>query len=294
MNTDGTGHRVLHDNSDPEWKPAWSPEGDRILFAHNPGEPGTDANIWTMDAETGLGWELISRATADDVRFNAAAESNPTWSPKGTPPKQCQTPQPPPDDRQIRISWGSDATNRPDCPTDETCLNLQYEYIGTWDPPPYTLQCWTGNNRSWTGQWAGRETTGCYYWGEPAHVVIDGIQSNTITWTAPPPPDDRQVRISWGKRRHQPPRLPNRRDLPGSSQYEYIGTWDPAPVHTRMLDGQQPQLDGTSGQDNQNYRLLLLGGTRPRRNRRHPIQHYQLDPTIQPKTHHALDSRRVP
>ena len=192
MNTDGTGHRVLHDNSDPEWKPAWSPEGDRILFAHNPGEPGTDANIWTMDAETGLGWELISRATADDVRFNAAAESNPVWSPKGTPPKQCQTPQPPPDDRQIRISWGSDATNRPDCPTDETCLNLQYEYIGTWDPAPYTLQCWTGNNRSWTGQWSGRETTGCYYWGEPAHVVIDGIQSNTITWTPPstqdPPP----------------------------------------------------------------------------------------------------------
>ena len=243
MNTDGTGHRVLHDNSDPEWKPAWSPEGDRILFAHNPGEPGTDANIWTMDAETGLGWELISRATADDVRFNAAAESNPTWSPKGTPPKQCQTPQPPPDDRQIRISWGSDATNRPDCPTDETCLNLQYEYIGTWDPPPYTLQCWTGNNRSWTGQWAGRETTGCYYWGEPAHVVIDGIQSNTITWTAPPPPDDRQVRISWGND------ATNRPDCPTDEtcldlQYEYIGTWDPPPYTLQCWTGNNRSWTG--------------------------------------------------
>ena len=90
MNADGTGHRVLHDNSDPEWKPAWSPEGDRILFAHNPGEPGTDANIWTMDAETGLDWELISKATADDLRFNETAESNPPGHPKAPHPNNAK------------------------------------------------------------------------------------------------------------------------------------------------------------------------------------------------------------
>ena len=467
MNADGTGHRVLHDNSDPEWKPAWSPEGDRILFAHNPGEPGTDANIWTMDAETGLDWELISRATADDLRFNEAAESNPAWSPKGTPPKQCQTPQEPPDDRQVRISWGSDATSRPDCPTGETCLYLQYEYIGSWETAPYALECWTGNDRAWTGTWAGQPERGCYYWNEPAHVVIDGIRSNTINWTPPDdrqvriswgsdatsrpdcptgetclylqyeyigtwetapyalecwtgndrawtgtwagqpergcyywnepahvvidgirsntinwtPPDDRQIRISWGSDATSRPDCPtgetclylqyeyigtwetapyalecwtgndrawtgtwagqpergcyywnepahvvidgirsntinwtppddrqiriswgsdatSRPDCPTGEtclylQYEYIGSWGPGPVHTRMLDGQQPQLDRTMGRTTR-ARLLLLERTRPRRNRRHPLQHHHLDPTTNPNGGCVHRSHRRP
>ena len=227
MNADGTGHRNLHDNNDPESKPAWSPDGSRIVFVHNTGEEDDDDDIWTMDAQTGAEWELITTATADDVRFNAAAESNPAWSP---------TDKPPADDRQVKISWGNDATNRPDCPTDETCLNLRYEYIGTWDPAPYTLQCWTNNQRSWVGQWGGQPEHGCYYWGEPAHVVIDGIQSNTINWTAPPPPDDRQVTISWGSD------ASSRADCPTGEtcldlRYEFIGTWDPAPYTLQCWTG---------------------------------------------------------
>ena len=227
MNADGTGHRVLHDNNNPESKPEWSPDGSRIIFVYNTGRPGTDDDIWTMDAKTGLDWELITTATAEDLRFNAAAESNPTWSP---------TDAPPPDDRQVKISWGNDATSRPDCPTGEVCLDLRYEFIGTWDPAPYTLECWSGNNRSWVGQWSGQPEHGCYYWGEPAHVVIDGIRSNTITWTAPPPPDDRQVRIWWGSD------ATGRVDCPTGEvcldlRYEFIGTWDPAPYTLECWSG---------------------------------------------------------
>ena len=230
MNADGTGHRNLHDNNNPEWKPAWSPQGDRVVFVHNTGQPDADDDIWTMDAQTGQNWTLITKATADDVRFNAAAESNPVWSP-------------PRDDRQVKISWGNDATSRADCPTGETCLNLRYEFIGTWDPAPYTLQCWTNNNRSWTGQWSGRETTGCYYWGEPAHVVIDGIRSNTIIWTAPPPPDDRQVTISWGSDATSRAACPTGEaclDL----RYEFIGTWDPAPYTLQCWSGNNRSWTG--------------------------------------------------
>ena len=214
MNHDGTAAHNLHDNNDDELRPTWSPDGTQIAFVHNPDEPGqTDDDIWAMDTD-GTNWENLTNNDGEDI--------DPAWSPDGTriafasdrggnndiwvmrrdgtnprnltntadqhetqpawsPPKE-----PDPDDRQIRISWGSDATSRPDCPTGETCLYLQYEYIGSWDPAPYALECWTGNNRAWTGTWAGQPERGCYYWGEPAHVVIDGIRSNTINWTPPP------------------------------------------------------------------------------------------------------------
>ena len=240
MNADGTGHRVLHDNNGPESKPEWSPDGSRIIFVHNTGRPGTDDDIWTMDAKTGLDWELITTATAEDLRFNAAAESNPTWSP---------TDAPPPDDRQVKISWGNDATSRPDCPTGEVCLDLRYEFIGTWDPAPYTLECWSGNNRSWVGQWSGQPEHGCYYWGEPAHVVIDGIQSNTITWTAPPPPDDRQIRIWWGSDATSRPDCPTGETC-WNLRYEYIGTWKQPPYTLECwVDGQQGDVFSWSGRE---------------------------------------------
>ena len=215
MNADGTGHRNLHDNNNPEWKPAWSPDGSRIVFVHNTGEDDADDDIWTMDAQTGQGWTLITTATADDVRFNAAAESNPAWSL--------------PDDRQVRISWGSDAAGRTDCPTDVRCWNLRYEYIGSWEAAPYTLECWSNGQKAKEFPWSGRETTGCLYWGGTAQVIIDGVRSNELTVpTAPPPPDDREVRISWGSDASGRPDCST-----GEAclylQYEYIGSWEPPP-----------------------------------------------------------------
>ena len=101
MNADGSEHRILHDNNNPERRPAWSHDGTRILFVHNTGNG--DDDIWTMDAQTGENWHLITTATADDLRFNAAAESNPAMWVPATP-------------REVRISWGSDASSRADCP----------------------------------------------------------------------------------------------------------------------------------------------------------------------------------
>ena len=85
--------------------------------------------------------------------------------------------------RSVRISWGSDASSRDDCPPNTECRNLSYEYIGDWPSPPYSVECW-GNGRRTVEpfQWSGRPHTGCYYWGGTAQVVINGVRSNTITF----------------------------------------------------------------------------------------------------------------
>ena len=234
MNADGTGQRNMHDNNNPEWKPAWSPHGDRIIFAHNTGKLAADDDIWTMDAQTGQNWRLITTATANGLRFNAAAESNPTWSPSR-------------DDRQIRISWGSDASNRPDCPSGTTCWNLEYEYVGTWGSPPYTLECWANGRRGWVGQWTGRPATGCYYWAGTAHVEIDGIRSNSLPVPEQPAPDDRQVRISWGSD------AGGRADCPEDTmcwnlEYEYLGNWGSPPYTLECWsNGQQDWVGQWTG-----------------------------------------------
>ena len=99
--------------------------------------------------------------------------------------------QPAPDDREVRISWGSDASSRSDCPPDTTLLEPPIRVHRSWEPPPYQLECWSNGQQGWVGQWTGRAETGCYYWGGTAHVVIDGIASNQLT--VPPPSGDPQV-----------------------------------------------------------------------------------------------------
>ena len=85
--------------------------------------------------------------------------------------------------RELKISWGTNASDRRDCPKDTTCLNLSYEYIGDWPSPSYSVECW-GNGQRLTDpfQWSGRPHTGCYYWDGTAQVVINGTRSNTITF----------------------------------------------------------------------------------------------------------------
>ena len=91
--------------------------------------------------------------------------------------------EPPAPSLALRISWGSDASNRQDCPANTDCRNLSYDYIGDWPAPPYWVEGW-GNGQRLFGpvQWTGRPHTGCYYWGGTAQVVINGVRSNTITF----------------------------------------------------------------------------------------------------------------
>ena len=87
-------------------------------------------------------------------------------------------------DRQLRISWGSDASNRRNCPANTECRNLGYEYIGNWGDPPYDVECWANGHRGDRFLWTGRPHTGCYYWSSDvtAQVVIDGVRSNVLQW----------------------------------------------------------------------------------------------------------------
>ena len=145
--------------------------------------------------------------------------------------------------RMLRISWGSDASDRRDCPTNTGCRNLSYDYIGDWPSPPYSVECW-GNGQRLFGpfQWTGRPHTGCYYWGGTAQVVINGVRSNTITFPDEPPPPPLALRISWGSD------ASDRRDCPTNTDcrnlsYDYIGDW-PSPPYSVECWGNGQRLFG--------------------------------------------------
>ena len=102
-----------------------------------------------------------------------------------TPEKSPDTEEPP--ELELRISWGSDASSRGDCPTGKECRSLRYEYIGDWPQPPYRLECWSkGQGRVGPFTWLGNPATGCIFWDddETAQVVINGIRSNEINYRA--------------------------------------------------------------------------------------------------------------
>ena len=124
---------------------------------------------------------IVDPELRDGVWYGGTYSNRVTWPDCVAEPQKCGD-----DDRAVRISWGSDASNRSDCPANTKCRNLNYEYIGDWPSPPYTTECWDNGQRGYGPfLWSGRPHTGCYYWGGPgqtAHVVIDGIRSNTITF----------------------------------------------------------------------------------------------------------------
>ena len=217
MNPDGTNWENLTDNPAEDTDPAWSPDGTQIAFVSDRG--GND-DIWVMNPDGTNPRNLTN--TADQN------ETQPAWS----PPKE-----PDPDDRQVRISWGSDAAGRALCPTGETCWNLRYDLIGTWKPARYTLECWADGQQGDVFSWSGRETTGCLYWGAgTAQVVIDDVRSNQLTI---PTPDDREVRISWGSDATSRALCPTDTRC-WNLHYEYIGTWEQPPYTLQCwADGQQ-------------------------------------------------------
>ena len=108
--------------------------------------------------------------------------------------------------RAVQISWGSDASDRSDCPENITCYNLDYELFGDFETP-YELECWVNGRKGWSGNWSGQANRACYYWGQGvrASVVIDGIRSNEIILGQPDPParlrtstiDHNSFRVTW-------------------------------------------------------------------------------------------------
>ena len=147
------------------------------------------------------------------------------------------------DRREVRISVGTDASGRDECPQGAVCRNYRYELIGDFGPGHYTLECWgraaymDSSRLMWSGNWSGNPATGCYSWGSghTVYVVVDGVKSNELFWSEPnrrevrPDDDDREVRISVGK--------PSTRCLEGvfcgglhrDYRYEFTGDFGPGP-----------------------------------------------------------------
>ena len=107
--------------------------------------------------------------------------------------------------RSVRIEVGDPSTR---CPQGVTCWGLHrdyhYDFSDDFGSPPYTLECWVNDQLTWSGDWRGEPTRGCYSWGsgQTVYVVVDGVKSNKLSWA---PTDDeetqtdgRSVRISVG------------------------------------------------------------------------------------------------
>ena len=147
------------------------------------------------------------------------------------------------DDREIRISVGTDASGRDECPQGTVCRNYRYEWIGDFGPGPYTLECWgraaymDKSRLMWSGNWSGDPATGCYSWGSghTVHVVVDGVKSNELFWSEPnrrkvqPDDDDREVRISVGKPSTRCPEGEFCGGLHRDYHYEFTGDFGPGP-----------------------------------------------------------------
>jgi Tol biopolymer transport system component len=70
MNADGTDQVRLTENSESDWGPAWSPDGQRIAFAS---ERDGNGEIYVMNAN-GSGQTNLTDNPAHDLA--------PTWSPR--------------------------------------------------------------------------------------------------------------------------------------------------------------------------------------------------------------------
>lgn len=96
-----------------------------------------------------------------------------------------------PGNRSVRISVGTDASDRDECPQNTVCQNYDYELNG-FGSAPYTLECWERDDgsewlRTYNGPWSGTPERGCYSWvqGQTVYVVVNGVKSNELRWTQP-------------------------------------------------------------------------------------------------------------
>jgi Tol biopolymer transport system component len=99
MDIDGSDVHRISDKSGNDFDPAWSPDGKRIAFAHEPGgnnsydAPGPDSQIWVMDTNGSHRKQLTAPGndTSCASAYQRAAgygsgcwDSVPSWSPDGS------------------------------------------------------------------------------------------------------------------------------------------------------------------------------------------------------------------
>ena len=148
-----------------------------------------------------------------------------------------------PDGREVRISWGTDASGRTGCPQGKVCLNYNYEFGEGFGPPPYTLECWFKgeNERRWPPPeegpriWFGEPEKGCWVSGSSrtvSYVVVDGVKSNELPWVQSA--DVRAVRISVGEPSTRCPRNVDCWGLHRDYHYELTG-FGPGPYTLECL-----------------------------------------------------------
>jgi TolB protein len=80
MDADGSNARRITFNTLPDWNPAWSPDGKRLVFARPqrqalPDEFIPPTDLWIVDLRNGQERQLTNSADTDDTR--------PQWSPDG-------------------------------------------------------------------------------------------------------------------------------------------------------------------------------------------------------------------
>ncbi|WP_419842662.1 cell wall-binding repeat-containing protein [Candidatus Poriferisodalis sp.] len=89
--------------------------------------------------------------------------------------------------REVRISWGQYANDRPGC-SGNRCRYLDYDFIGDWGSAPYTTECWIVGRRTFGPfEWRSLDPTkSCYYSGSngAVYVVVEGVQSNRLSFAS--------------------------------------------------------------------------------------------------------------
>ena len=74
MDADGQNEQRLTDNRNNDWKPVWSPDGERIAFAADRKGDVVSFDIYVMDADGGNQQKLTN---------HRASDGSPSWSPDG-------------------------------------------------------------------------------------------------------------------------------------------------------------------------------------------------------------------
>ena len=168
----------------------------------------------SAESGSGAGPGLTPREDGEPVSGPSSREGGGRVSPEpGLTPREGGEPQPEPappepqpepppevgagdDDPIVVLGIGGEAQDSPGC----TSVHCRHLTVGLpdWPPGDYTIECWSSRDPEapWhTATWHWPTSLywtrdGCSYGypGEQVRVIVNGTQSNTITWPTTPVP----------------------------------------------------------------------------------------------------------